>query len=294
MNSRGRKNSCSQPCLCRANSASFFFLWVSAARPAPRDCDSTAARLGREFLSKDVQSRPEGAGVSAPQCPPTADAGFLLRECGAVGAAGRNKKLKKKLAAALNVDPQEQETDSEGSTSGDEEGTPEKGEESGEGQTRAASAARVDEVVYNQPSEAEGAEGAVAELAASFEEVFAKFKLQQSQEQQVGCHALSAERPSPQCSAKVPWPNTYKCTLPPIHTVTPQIPKYTCIHPQPDRHTRLSSETKLCFRKWRRRSKKNPRNRVASRKEKAAKTKTGQKRRLRVKRRGRRFRRSAS
>lgn len=84
---------------------------------------------------------------------------------------GRNKKLKKKLEAALEVDPHEAETESEdeGDTASEGEGPDaETGAVKKEGQDQQI------EVEFVPAEEAEGADGAVAQLAEAFADVFEK------------------------------------------------------------------------------------------------------------------------
>ncbi|KAL8271793.1 hypothetical protein Esti_004302 [Eimeria stiedai] len=90
---------------------------------------------------------------------------------------GRNKKLKKKLEAALEVDPHEAETESE--DEGDED-TESEGEvllsdgEEKNGLKKQTDEAPPIEVEFVPAEEAEGADGPVAQLAEAFADVFEK------------------------------------------------------------------------------------------------------------------------
>ncbi|XP_026192441.1 splicing factor 3B subunit 2 [Cyclospora cayetanensis] len=103
---------------------------------------------------------------------------------------GRNKKLKKKLEAALEVDPHEAETESEEETEDEGEDAEEDADSGSEGEREAvADEARNKtkggkfkeepedqgvEIEFVPAEEAEGAEGAIAQLAETFSDVFEK------------------------------------------------------------------------------------------------------------------------
>lgn len=110
---------------------------------------------------------------------------------------GRNKKLKKKLEAALEVDPHEAETESE-----DEGDTASEGEGS-DAENAAVKKEAEDpqvEVEFVPAEESEGADGAVAQLAEAFADVFEKLNANVKPVVQVNNH-LS---PDAICGALLP------------------------------------------------------------------------------------------